>query len=139
MATWKRLLPTLCVALLLGLAVGADAAANPFTSKAVLDIYDEPIYGGGKSLSLSQVKERIIAAARDRDWSPDARGRGKIVATHHIRSHMAQVVITYDTKKYSIEYSDSQNLNYNGKTIHRNYNRWVANLRDTINRRLDNR
>ena len=38
------------------------------------------------------------------------------------------VDIVFDTSKYSITYKESSNLDYKNHKIHRNYNRWVANL-----------
>ena len=44
--------------------------------------------------------------------------------------------VVYDTKSYSIKYKDSSNLNYDGKSIHKNYNGWVENLDKAIRSNL---
>jgi len=49
---------------------------------------------------------------------------------------MARVAIAYSTRSYSITYKDSHTMNYDGATIHRNYNKWVRNLEILINRQL---
>jgi hypothetical protein len=44
--------------------------------------------------------------------------------------------VTYDTKTYNIQYKDSSNLDYNGTSIHKNYNGWVENLDKAIRSQL---
>ena len=56
--------------------------------------------------------------------------------TLNVRKHMARVAIAYSTRSYSITYKDSHTLAYDGATIHRNYNKWVRNLKILINRQL---
>jgi hypothetical protein len=48
---------------------------------------------------------------------------------------MAEALIAFDTKSFSVTYVDSSELRYNAteKTIHRKYNQWVANLITDIN------
>ena len=46
--------------------------------------------------------------------------------------HWAVVRIQYDRVALSIRYKDSGNLLYDGKRIHRNYNKWVARLAKEI-------
>lgn len=53
-----------------------------------------------------------------------------------VRDHRADITIAYDADSYSIRYRDSQNMDYNNGKIHRNYNRWVANLNYDIQRAL---
>ena len=57
---------------------------------------------------------------------------GHIVGTLHLRKHMAIVDIPYSTNSYSILYKDSAQLDYNGDTIHQNYNGWITNLNNAI-------
>ena len=87
----------------------------------------------GKSLSMDQVKTAIIRGGANRGWAMKEVGKGHIVGTIHLRKHMAQVDIKYNTKSYSINYKDSAELNYDGSTIHQNYNGWVQNLQTSIN------
>jgi hypothetical protein len=37
-----------------------------------------------------------------------------------------------DTRRFSIRYVSSSNLDYDGRVIHRNYNSWVQNLQNGI-------
>ena len=52
------------------------------------------------------------------------------------RDHRAVVDVRYDTKTYSIKYKDSSNLQYDGTSIHKNYNGWIQNLDNAIRARL---
>jgi hypothetical protein len=61
-----------------------------------------------------------------------------MLATLDLRTHHAVVEIAYNAKSYSIAYKESNNLNYDGKSIHRNYNGWIHNLQNAINVELNN-
>ncbi|MBS8272790.1 hypothetical protein DYI21_04260 [Thalassospira tepidiphila] len=91
---------------------------------------------GTEKLSLAQIEESIIKAASDRDWIVTRQAEGELLATYSPRSHMAQVKIGFDHTEFSIVYADSTNLNYDGSSIHYNYNRWVNNLRQDILREV---
>ena len=45
---------------------------------------------------------------------------------------MATIDIRYDLHSYSINYVDSQNLNYDGSNIHPRYNSWIQYLQTDI-------
>jgi hypothetical protein len=47
-----------------------------------------------------------------------------------------QVDIAYTTTSYSINYKDSRGLDYDGSSIHSNYNGWVQRLDRAIARQL---
>ena len=87
---------------------------------------------GAENLNLTQIEESIIKAASDRDWIVTRQAEGELLATYSPRSHMAKVKIDFDNTEFSIVYADSTNLNYDGSSIHYNYNRWVNNLRQDI-------
>ncbi len=57
---------------------------------------------------------------------------GHILGVLHLRSHVAKVDITFDTKTFNIQYKDSVNLDYKtedgANTIHSNYNGWIHRL-----------
>lgn len=91
---------------------------------------------GTEKLSLAQIEESIIKAASDRDWIVTRQAEGELFATYSPRSHMAKVKIGFDNTEFSIVYADSTNLNYDGSSIHYNYNRWVNNLRQDILREV---
>lgn len=91
---------------------------------------------GAERLSLAQIEESIIKATSDRDWLITRQSEGELIATYSPRSHIAKVKIDFDTTEFSIVYLDSTNLNYDGSSIHYNYNRWVNNLRQDILREV---
>ena len=99
----------------------------------IVDINDAAIPAG---LDLEAITISITTGAVDRRWTPKVVGPGHVEAHLYIRSHVAIVDITFDESAYSITYKDSENLDYKDGRIHRNYNRWVANLNQTLQRRL---
>jgi hypothetical protein len=61
---------------------------------------------------------------------------GVITAIHAIRTHFANIEIHYDARQYGFTYLSSQNLLYDGSTVHRSYNRWVRRLDQAITSEL---
>ncbi|TIH15791.1 hypothetical protein D0S45_09415 [Marinifilum sp. JC120] len=86
--------------------------------------------------SMESVKNAIIKGGYDRGWQMSDMAPGHLVATLNIRSHQAVVDITYTPETYSINYKDSTNLKHKGNVIHSNYNAWIKNLANSINREL---
>ena len=103
------------------------------TAKPVLNVDNYALAGAH---TVDQVRTTIIAAAKKRGWVVEDAGPGTLQATIDNRTHRATVSISYTAASFSIHYVDSANLDYNGATIHRNYNRWVAHLRDDIEHEL---
>jgi hypothetical protein len=85
--------------------------------------------------ALERIQRAIIAGCIPRGWKCQAIKPGEIRAVLHLRQHMAEALIAFDTKSFSVTYVDSSELRYNAteKTIHRKYNQWVANLITDIN------
>ena len=110
-------------ALMLFAATVADARTN------IIDIEDAPVPAG---LGLAQVQQSIAVGALDRGWTPRVIEPGHIEATIKVRSHTVVVDITFDESAYSIQYKDSDKMDYKDGQIHRNYNRWVANLNKSL-------
>jgi len=85
-------------------------------------------------VSQNEVRDVIFKATGRRGWQAKKVGPNKIEAKYaRSRRYMAKVAILYDTNTYSIKYLDSQNLQYDGKKIHRTYNSLVNRLRREIN------
>ena len=123
---------TIAVVLLtasLALMVGCRTAT-------LMDVKDAPVEAASKQVTADEVKEAILRAGARLGWRMREEKPGHLVGTLHLRSHMAQVDIPYSTKSYSILYKDSENLKYNGTSIHRNYNGWVQNLDRAIRTQL---
>ncbi len=84
--------------------------------------------------SKDQVKEAILQATKDYDWTLDQEQANTFIFKIFRRKHMVKVKITYTEKEYTIEYADSENMRYDKEhnAIHRNYMRWVNNLDKAI-------
>lgn len=92
----------------------------------------EPLPAGSERLDLEQIEAAIIRAGAKRDWILQAEEPGRLRGTYSPRDHRAEVLVAFDRRHFSIEYADSRNLLQEGDSIHRNYNRWVNNLRHDI-------
>jgi hypothetical protein len=78
----------------------------------------------------------IEQALSGRSWTITARRPGAIDATISVRTHRADITVSYTATSYSIVYRDSENLDYKDGAIHPNYNRWIGNLDFDIQRAL---
>lgn len=112
------------------LLVLAGCRANP-----IFNIENAPIVINSKH-SSNDIKKAIIRAGAGLGWNMKAKTSGHIVGTLFLRKHVAIVDIKYSNKTYSITYKDSQNLDYDGANIHKNYNSWVQNLNRQIQAQL---
>jgi hypothetical protein len=128
----KRL-PAFVLMVLVGVAVAACARTVP-----VYNVSSAPVVARSEGQqSTAQVRSAIIAALQGNGWIVKQDNPGKIVAEILVRSHMAEVELDYSTTQYSITYKDSDNLLYNGSTIHRNYNTWIVRLQRQIDQHLN--
>ena len=62
--------------------------------------------------------------------------KGLFIARNNVcGKHLVIFSIPYNKNGYKINYLDSQNMKYNANdnTIHKNYNKWIANLEHNIN------
>ena len=86
------------------------------------------------SVSTAEVNQAIKDAAAKRDWILKDLGNRTYEATYVARGHSIKVKLTYDKDSYDITYLNSTGMEYNAAegTIHRNYNRWVNNLKHDI-------
>ena len=100
-------------------------------STPVYDVQSAPIVAS-RALSMTEVEQSIRVAGAGLGWQMVPRGAGSVEGTLLLRTHRAVVDIKYDTKSYSIKYKDSSNLQYDGSTIHSNYNGWIQNLERAI-------
>jgi hypothetical protein len=85
-------------------------------------------------LTDEQIQAAMVTGGKIRGWIVKPVDSGHMEATLFVRSHMAKVDIRYDANTYSITYKDSENLGYENGKIHRNYNKWIANLNMDIQR-----
>jgi hypothetical protein len=82
--------------------------------------------------NLATRGEQIRAAGAGLGWAMESRGPGLTRGILNLRGHQAVVDIPYDQQRFTIRYASSTNLDYDGQTIHRNYNSWVQNLQNAI-------
>lgn len=111
------------------------------TSKPMIKIYDEPISGPirGEQKSFESVSEAIMSGAQKSGWVPIYIRPGIIEANLLIKEFRVKVEIPYTIDKFSINYISSENLDYDGKSIHKNYNKWLIKLYQCIQIELNNR
>lgn len=120
------------VVAMLGLLL-ASALAGCASTVPVENIHGSAVPSGN---SLDDVYAAIVEGARIRGWKIEKVEPGHALGTLFVRSHVARVDIYYSTDSYSIEYKDSDNLEYADGRIHRNYNKWVENLNGDIEHAL---
>ena len=85
-----------------------------------------------KDITQKDISKAIINAGQSLGWVMQEKEDGHIQGNLLLRTHKAVVDINYDHSKYSITYKDSEDLNYDGTDIHRNYNNWIINLTNKI-------
>ncbi|MGX2039274.1 hypothetical protein ACWJKU_03960 [Methylocaldum sp. MU1018] len=124
--------PTLIALVAAALVLLAGCRTSP-----VYNVYDAPVLvTGAKPYTADDVEKAIVRAGASLGWQVRKVKPGQLVGTLFIRSHMAEVDITYSKDKYNIRYKNSNNLNYDGTKIHSNYNGWIQNLDNAIKREL---
>lgn len=90
-----------------------------------------------KPRTTADVRNAIIKGCAERGWVARDLAPDKIRAVIDVRGkHHAEVDIPYDATKYSIVYVTSTGLKAEGGTIHSQYNAWVLNLKESIDKFL---
>jgi hypothetical protein len=120
-----RRLTTLFAAVLVLLGV-ACSSLTP-----VYNVEQAPL-NAPPTASLSDIEQGIIRAGAARGWQMAPKGPGHLVATLSVRGHFAVADIYFDQQTYSIVYRESRNLDYDGTSIHGNYNKWIKTLQTEI-------
>jgi hypothetical protein len=91
-------------------------------------------------LAAKDVSKAIRAGIVQRGWVVLKDEKGTIDAVLNLRKHEARVAIAYDPKQVTIKYGSSDNLDYSEKNgvrqIHKNYNKWITNMVQDIQRAL---
>jgi hypothetical protein len=113
------------ILLIAGLALGACRAA-PLYNVSSATMSTPP------TATVEQVAGAIKRAGVGLGWQMIDKGPGEIEGRLKLRSHLAVVSVTFDNKNFSIFYKDSNNLDYDGTRIHKNYNGWIQNLENAI-------
>jgi len=127
------------IKLLLSVFLGLSLVAC--TGAPIRNVPESKI-SASKPLVMEDVQGAIKRAGAGLGWRMVDGGPGKMIGTLNLRKHTAIVDVVYDTSKYSITYNDSNELNFrpakkDGQpSIHKNYNSWVVNLDNAIQREL---
>jgi len=120
--------PWVVVILLSGfLAFGGCSNVVP-----VVNVTDTSVPDG---MDLAEVKRSIMEGCGARGWACKDIDDSTIQGSVWVRGkHFAQVNIDYSEESYSINFSDSKELDYDYEKnkIHKNYNSWVMNLNGDI-------
>ena len=121
--------------LLACLAAFAILAGCTTTDLVNIENRPVPVNLDGGTHAAGDVQRAIIAACKRRGWTPVMDGDARVRCSINLRGrHEAEVLIPYSESSFSILHASSSGLDYNERrqTIHRNYNRWVANLAQAI-------
>ena len=88
-------------------------------------------------VTIEKMEEAILTAGRFSDWHVTVVEPGQALARTTVRGkHSVSVDILFNTEGFTVKYRDSQNLKYDGETIHEMYNIWVRELTLVIEREL---
>jgi hypothetical protein len=122
----KKILNSLIIATILIVVSNCTAPSIP--------IYNIDKHAISTQKTAEDVYKTIKTAGASLGWIIRKEKEGVATGKLLIRKHMALIKITYNRDSYSIQYVDSENLDYNKKTntIHKNYNGWIKNLERTI-------
>ena len=101
-------------------------------------IYNVPTQNISKSISDESLFNAIKKGGASHRWEVSKVERGVAKAIYNKRRHQAVVLIHYGHQTYDIQYSSSKNLKYKASrnTIHKNYNKWIKNLKKSIDREI---
>lgn len=124
------------IVLIVAIAPTIGDAARP-----IVNVTNEPIpaKADGTSFSSQEIQSIILNSCNERDWSPEFIEDGIVRATLNVRNrHYAIVEISFAPTEYSITYLSSIALDYEERKqrIHKNYNVWVNELREAINKNI---
>lgn len=122
--------------LLLACLVALGVLAGCTTTKLMnIENRPVPVNVDGSAHSHDDVQRAVIAGCKRRGWTPVMDGEARVRCSISLRGrHEAEVLIPFSASSFSILHASSSGLDYNERRqkIHRNYNRWVGNLAQTI-------
>ena len=90
-------------------------------------------------LSAKQIEAAVIEGGAVKGWVVKSTNTANnLEGSLRVRSHLVEVEIPYNQESFEIIYKNSENMDFDkaaGK-IHRNYFRWVFNLKQAIEIKL---
>lgn len=120
----------------IGLALGFSSVLLLVGCGTSAPIVDASYTVAQAQASHIRVQSAIYTALKRRGWRLQSDNGEQIRASYNKQNrHIVNIKIDYTANRYQIEHVSSQGMKYNPKknTIHRNYNRWIANLERDIN------
>jgi hypothetical protein len=109
----------------------------------IQNIVNEPFKMSRSNHTIDDVAKAILRAGSLTSWHMEKDKPGVIIATYFgpisggKAEYSASVTIKFSRTNYSIQYRNStSNLQYESGEIHKNYNEWVQNLSNAIQREL---
>ena len=118
----------LCLMLVLGCATTKVLELNSMT---VPKSYD------GTTFTQKEVGKIIKQSLSERGWAITKASSGLIDASIVVRTrYHAKIKIKFNASTYSINYVDSEGLDYDEGNINRGYNHWVECLNRSIRKNL---
>ncbi len=106
------------------------------TSRPIRNVENDPVVTANRTATMSDVEHAIVRAGAGLGWVMTPVRPGLMTGRLALRTHVAVVDITYDTRTFSIRYKDSVNLDYANGSVHRTYNGWIENLEREIRANL---
>lgn len=91
------------------------------------------VTGSGNTPTIDESRSTILQAVVKKGWTIKKTGPKSFDATLSKGKKIVHITIKFSTTEYSIRYKSSQYLLYDGTSIHRRYNDWIAGLRKNIN------
>lgn len=87
---------------------------------------------------VKKVESAISKGAMEKGWVPKTLGGNIMELTLMAREHRVVVDVKYSATNYIISYKDSTNMHYDParNSIHPKYGKWLANLKQSIERNL---
>ena len=122
------------------LFVSALLIASCGRNNPMVNVVDAPLMAP-QSATMDAITETVLGSGARRGWKMTMLEpgliRGKIVVNN---KHTVEVNITYNETDFSINYWNSNNMNYTVRdgvrNIHPKYNRWVRILKEDIQDRM---
>lgn len=106
------------------------------TTRPIYNVENVAVVTAGKAATMTDVERAILQAGTGLGWTMTPVKPGLVTGRIALRTHVAVVDVTYDTRTFSINYKESVNLDASNGNIHKNYNGWVENLERDIRANL---
>jgi hypothetical protein len=121
---------------LFAIVPAAQAGGRPIPMQEIIDT--PVIWPGATEGKLEQVQKAVFAGLAAKGWTATLAAPGKVHAFIQKSDWRCEIDVTFNTRTYSITYSNSEHLDYDPKkkVIHRNFNRWLLLLQQQINSAL---